>query len=79
MEEVDIEVVKIDNEKYSNVREIFYQMFLLIIKKRGKIIFYELKNLLQKYDRKVYEKVFIVLDQVGLNELQIKCIMYVLC
>lgn len=77
MEEVDIEVVKIDNEKYSNVREIFYQMFLLIIKKRGKIIFYELKNLLQKYDRKVYEKVFIVLDQVGLNELQ--CIMYVLC
>lgn len=77
MEEVDIEVVKIDNEKYSNVREIFYQMFLLIIKKRGKIIFYELKNLLQKYDWKVYEKVFIVLDQVGLNELQ--CIMYVLC
>lgn len=24
MEEVDIEVVKIDNEKYNNVREIFY-------------------------------------------------------
>ncbi|XP_052674241.1 tumor necrosis factor receptor superfamily member 27-like [Crassostrea angulata] len=68
MEEADIEAVKIDNEKYSNVRETSYQMLLLITKKRGKITFHELKNSLQKHDRKVYEKVLIALDQAGSNE-----------
>lgn len=68
MEEADIEAVKIDNEKYNNVRETSYQMLLLITKKRGKITFHELKNSLQKHDRKVYEKVLIALDQAGLNE-----------
>lgn len=68
MEEADIEAVKIDNEKYSNVRETSYQMLLLITKKRGKITLYELKNSLQKHDRKVYEKVLIALVQAGSNE-----------
>lgn len=67
MEEADIEAVKIDNEKY-NIRETSYQMLLLITKKRGKMTFHELKNSLQKHDRKVYEKVLIALDQAGSNE-----------
>lgn len=65
MEEADIEAVRIDNEKYSNVRETSYQMLLLITKKRGKITLHELKNSSQKHDRTVYEKVFIALDQFG--------------
>lgn len=68
MEDADIEAVKIDNEKYNNVKETSYQMLLLITKKRGKITFHELKNSLQKHDQEALVKVLYALNQTGLNE-----------
>lgn len=68
MEDADIEAVKIDNEKYNNVKETSYQMLLLITKKRGKITFHELKNSLQKHDQEALVKVLYALNRTGLNE-----------